>query len=164
MGCLSRDYGDFRVRRLSSQLGITLTGLRLRDYGDSLRDSTSAVHRTLRAQPVFRYLRYHPARRHCCRQLQCGNNHRPRNVMVVSSISEETMLGWTIGISRRGIAASLACIAISSVAVAQDMQPTPAPSTTAAMPAPNTVAVPPASPATRPAVSRRPPGPPHSRV
>ena len=63
-GCLSRHYGDFRVGRLSSQLGITLTGLRLRDYGDSLRDSTSAVQRTLRAQPVFRYLRYHPARQH----------------------------------------------------------------------------------------------------
>jgi hypothetical protein len=74
--------------------------------------------------------------------------------MVVSSISEETMLGWTIGISRRGIAASLACIAISGVAVAQDMQPTPAPSTTAAMPAPNTAAVPPAAPAAMPPVQQ----------
>jgi len=64
------------------------------------------------------------------------------------------MLGWTIGISRRGIAASLACIAISGVAVAQDMQPTPAPSTTAAMPAPNTAAVPPAAPAAMPPVQQ----------
>ena len=60
------------------------------------------------------------------------------------------MLGWTIGISRRGIAASLACIAIGGVAVAQDMPPIPAPSTTAATPAPNMAAVPPAAPAVTP--------------
>src|SRR5947199_10576545 len=62
--------------------------------------------------------------------------------MVASSMWEKTMLGWTIGISRRAIAASLACMAISAVASAQDMPP--APSTAAAAPAPNTAAVPPA--------------------
>jgi Protein of unknown function (DUF3300) len=65
--------------------------------------------------------------------------------MVVRSISEEKMLGWTIGISRRGIAASLACIAIGGVAFAQDMLPNPAPSTTPATPAPNAAAAPPAT-------------------
>ncbi len=54
------------------------------------------------------------------------------------------MLGWTIGISRRGIAAFFACIAIGGVAIAQDMPPIP-PSTTAATPAPNTAPVPPAA-------------------
>ena len=74
--------------------------------------------------------------------------------MVVRSISEETMLGLAKRISRRGIAASLACITLSGVAVAQDMQPTPAPSTRAAMPAPNTAAVPPAAPAAMPPVQQ----------
>ena len=60
------------------------------------------------------------------------------------------MRGWTIGISRGGIAASLACIAIGGVAVAQDIPPIPAPSATAATPAANTAAVPPAAPAATP--------------
>ena len=64
------------------------------------------------------------------------------------------MLGLAKRISRRGIAASLACIALSGVAVAQDLPPTPAPSPTAATPAPDTAAVPPAAQAAMPPVQQ----------
>jgi hypothetical protein len=61
------------------------------------------------------------------------------------------MLGSTIGISWRGIASCLACVAIGGAALAQDLPPSPAPpSTTTATPAPNTAEAPPAPPAATP--------------
>jgi Protein of unknown function (DUF3300) len=73
---------------------------------------------------------------------------------------EETMLGWTVRIARRGLAAGLACITLSGIALTQDMVvPSPnravtAPSAAAA-PAPTAPAVPaPGAPATTPAAPR----------
>jgi hypothetical protein len=64
---------------------------------------------------------------------------------------EEKMRGWMIGISRRGIAACLACIAIGGTALAQNAPPVPAPSTVTIAPsAPDAAAAPPASPAATP--------------
>ena len=53
------------------------------------------------------------------------------------------MLNSTIGIARRGFVASLACMAVGAVALAQDTVPIPAPPPTAVTPAQNTDAVPP---------------------
>ena len=55
------------------------------------------------------------------------------------------MLNSTIGIARRGFVASLACMAVGAVALAQDTVPIPAPPPTAVTPAQNTDAVPPAA-------------------
>ena len=53
------------------------------------------------------------------------------------------MLGWTIGISRRGIASCLAGIALGGAALAEDLPATPAASTvTTATPTPNATAPP----------------------
>src|ERR1700751_2062368 len=60
------------------------------------------------------------------------------------------MLGRIIGISRRGIAACLACTAISGAALAQDASPTPAPSTLTTPPPVDPTAAPPPSPAATP--------------
>jgi Protein of unknown function (DUF3300) len=60
--------------------------------------------------------------------------------MVVWLPREATMLDWTIEIARRGFVASLACMAVAGVALAQDMAPSPPPSTTANTPAPNPAA------------------------
>ena len=53
------------------------------------------------------------------------------------------MLNSTIGIARRGFVASLACMAVGAVALAQDTVPIPTPPPTAVTPAQNTDAVPP---------------------
>jgi len=58
------------------------------------------------------------------------------------------MLNWTIGIARRGFVASLACMAVGAVALAQNTAPIPAPPPTAVTPAQNTEAVPAAAAAT----------------
>jgi hypothetical protein len=88
-----------------------------------------------------------------------GNRNGFKNVVIVKSISEERMLGCTIGVPRRGIAACFACITLGGAALAQDMLPLPAPPTVAATPVPNaaaappapdTVAVPPTTPAATP--------------
>ena len=61
------------------------------------------------------------------------------------------MLGSTIGISWRGIAYSLTCVAIGGAALAQDLPPTSAPpSTTTATPVPSAAEAPPAAPAATP--------------
>ena len=52
------------------------------------------------------------------------------------------MPNWTIGIARRGFVASLACMAVGAVALAQNTAPIPAPPPTAVTPAQNTEAVP----------------------
>jgi Protein of unknown function (DUF3300) len=58
------------------------------------------------------------------------------------------MLNWTIGIARRGFVASLACMAVGAVALAQDTAPFPAVPQTAVTPAQNAAAVPAAPTAT----------------
>src|SRR6516164_9213311 len=60
------------------------------------------------------------------------------------------MLGWIIGISQRGIAACLACIAIGGAALARDAPPAPAPSTLTTAPPVDATAAPPPSPPTTP--------------
>ena len=60
------------------------------------------------------------------------------------------MLGCIIGISQRGIAACLACIAIGGAALAQDAPPAPAPSTLTTAPPVDATAAPPPSPPTTP--------------
>jgi hypothetical protein len=57
--------------------------------------------------------------------------------MVVKTILEGKVLGWKIGVSRRGIASCLAGIALGGAALAQDLPATPAASTlTTATPPP----------------------------
>jgi hypothetical protein len=61
------------------------------------------------------------------------------------------MFGSTIGISWRGIAYCLTCVAIGGAALAQDLPPTSAPpSTTTATPVPSAAEAPPAAPAATP--------------
>jgi len=64
-----------------------------------------------------------------------------RNQPVRSS--EAMMLNWAIGFAGRGFVASLGCMAVGAVALAQDTAPIPAPPPTAVTPAQNTAAVPP---------------------